>query len=139
MLFFLLGLCKGSLFDTKYSWTRDTAGDFYVFSGYKNAVLRYHPEESLWRIDLHSTDDTYAVANTTDYPLGQKEWTVHNDACFGDRTETVVTVLNLNSCNESEFNCADGQCVPMEGRCNGVLDCGDSTGQIHKVGISLKY
>ncbi len=53
-------------------------------------------------------------------------WRLYNDPCFGEGE--VITVLNLNACNVSEFNCADGQCVSMEQRCDGILDCKDNTG-----------
>ncbi len=132
------GLCRGSLLDTKYSWTRDVVDGFYTFRGYRDAVMQFSRERGLWRIALYSTDRTYATANATDYPFGRQEWTVVNDPCFGggDRTgggggggEVLVT-LNLNACTDGEFNCADGQCIDMDGRCDGVLDCRDKTGQV---------
>ncbi len=120
------GLCRGSLFDTKYSWTRETEGDFFVFSGYKDAVMSLD-DRGAWQITLHSTNQTYATSNATDYPFGQQEWLVYNDPCFG--RGKVSAVLNFNACNDSEFNCVDGQCISMEARCDGILHCEDSTGQ----------
>ncbi len=98
----------------------------YILRGYSNSVLFYDEGIAAWTVELHSTDGTYASTNTTDYPFGEREWTVHGDPCFGEGD--VVTTLNLNVCNQSEFNCANGQCVSMYQRCDGVLDCGDKTG-----------
>ncbi len=55
---------------------------------------------------------------------------MHNDPCFGEGVEVVAT-LSLSACSDFEFNCADGQCVPMTARCDGRIDCDDSTGK-HK-------
>ncbi len=126
---FAPGLCKGSLFDTRYSWTRETRSDFYMFSGYTDAVIEFSKASSSWQIKLYSTNETFAVANATmDYPFGSHVWTLHNDPCFGGGT--VVKTLNLNSCKDSEFNCADGQCVPMDDRCDGVIGCDDTSGKV---------
>ncbi len=123
----LAGLCKASRFDIRYSWTWDTIDAFYTLRGHTDAVIEFNPEQHLWQIVLYSTNETYATANVTDYPFGRQQWVIHKDSpCFTQGE--ALHVLNLNACNESEFNCADGQCIPMEERCDGVLNCDDDTG-----------
>jgi hypothetical protein len=29
-------------------------------------------------------------------------------------------------CNDEEFGCSDGMCIPMSHRCNGISDCKDN-------------
>ena len=61
-----------------------------------------------------------------DYPFGNRKWMIYNNPCYNEK-ELLVT-LNLNACNETEFNCADGQCIHINERCNGKLNCADNTG-----------
>jgi len=79
-----------------------------------------------WKLQLYSTPDTYALTNTSDYPFGEHVWTIYNDPCYNEQEITVT--LNMNSCTESEFNCADGQCVDITQRCDGKINCHDKTG-----------
>ncbi len=126
-----IGLCRGSRLDTKYSWTRESAHGFYSLNGYKDAVLSKDIEENNWKIALYTTNETFAIANTTDYPFGFQQWTINNDPCFGQGE--VTTILGLNACLASDFNCADGQCIPMESRCDGILNCHDKSGKYASV------
>ncbi len=129
-------MCQGSQFDSRYSWTRELANNFYVLRGYTDAVLQFDTAESLWKLVLYSTNETYATNNATDYPFGARRWTVYGDPCFEvDRAEVT---LNLNACNESEYNCANGQCISMRQRCDGVLDCKDFTGSVSSKFCSTK-
>ncbi len=120
------GLCYGSAFDTKYSWTRELAGNKHSFRGYTDTRLFHDSDAGVWRLQLHSDPSVRAVANVSEYPFGAQRWRVFNDACY-EEAELEVT-LSVNACNESEFNCADGQCVGIEQRCNGKIDCDDKTG-----------
>ncbi len=123
-----VGLCKDSLLDKKYTWTKEVQGGFYVFRGYKNAYMFFSQAESVWKIALYSTNATYAVVNTTDYPFGLHKWTIHGDACLGGGEKE--RVLSFSTCCYNEFNCDSGQCVTMERRCDGVLDCADNSGRL---------
>ena len=38
--------------------------------------------------------------------------------------------MSFNACNSSEFNCNDGNCVAMEERCDGRIDCTDKSDEI---------
>ena len=75
---------------------------------------------------MNSNPDVFALTNTTDYPFGTRPWTVRGDPCYEESELTVW--LNMNACNETEFNCADGQCVHVAQRCDGKVDCDDKTG-----------
>lgn len=125
--FFFAGLCSDSLFDTKYSWTKQFVNNRYTFRGYKDTFLSYDADSMEWRLQLYSDPYVYATSiNTTDYPFGTRLWTVYNDSCFEEATKIVD--LNLNACQDSEFNCGDGHCVSIDQRCNGRIDCQDRTG-----------
>ncbi len=89
----------------------------------------------MWKLEnyYYSGDTaaaTYATANSTDYPFGTLEWEVHGDeGCSGENnTGRQLVTLNLSTCRQGEFNCADGSCVDIGLRCDGNIDCPDKTG-----------
>ncbi len=45
------GLCGGTRFDTKYSWTWDFIDGRHAFRGYTGTMLRYVASEELWRLE----------------------------------------------------------------------------------------
>ena len=100
-------------------------GNQHSFRGYQNTHLYFDSELGAWRLQLHSDSDIYAVANTTDYPFGTHLWHVRGEPCY-DEDELDVW-LNVNACGDGEFNCQDGECVGIERRCDGRLDCSDRT------------
>ncbi len=126
-----LGLCKDSKLDEKYGWTSEVSNNFYLLRGYNEALLEKGADGS-WRILLYSSNGTFATTNaTSDYPLGQHQWEVRGDPCFGgDAGSGVQVTLSLDACTPTEYNCMDGQCIGMEKRCNGVIDCKDLTDEV---------
>lgn len=69
-----------------------------------------------------------ATSVRSDTPLGQMAWEVSGDApCSG--AALALVQLNINACDDSEFNCNDGHCVGIDQRCDGRIDCPDKTGK----------
>ena len=58
--------------------------------------------------------------------MGTYVWEIRGDSCTEDNV-TLVT-LNMNACDREEFNCYNGECVGIEQRCDGRVDCDDKTG-----------
>ena len=78
-----------------------------------------------------SADVENATASTIDYPLGQHTWRLKSVNNFDGDFD-----LSLDSCHDdTEFNCVNGMCVPIEQRCDGRDDCGDASDEddCHKV------
>ncbi len=98
----------------------------YVLRGYSNSLIKYVGNE-MWQLSLYNNNVTFGTVMSVDYPLGKRQWTIHNSKCF-DSQVTEVT-LSLNACNDSEFNCDDGQCISMQKRCDSRIDCSDKTGE----------
>ncbi|CAM6054349.1 unnamed protein product [Sphagnum tenellum] len=119
------GLCKESLFNTKYSWTRTFMNGRHSFRGYTNTLMSWDPNITMWRLQIYDRPNTYATVNITEYPLGTNTWDIYGDNCF-DSNHTAM-LLNVNACNDSEFNCLDGYCINIDLRCDGKVDCTDKT------------
>ncbi len=95
-------------------------------------MLYFDSETKMWKMDKQfgNLTKTLATVNATYYPFGAKNWTIHDDPCYG--TGNTKVTLNLNSCGDDEFNCVSGQCVPMTVRCDGKLNCDDRTGLLDR-------
>ncbi len=105
--------------------------NYYSFRGYKDTKLNFDPKLQQWKLQTYSNSSIFAVANSTDYPIGTLTWEVHGEPCYmKTRSEHVTKVeLNLNTCNSSEYNCRDGSCIGIEQRCDRRVDCSDKSGK----------
>ena len=52
-------------------------------------------------------------------------WEVGEYVC--DRGNTVSLKLLLSNCDEDQFSCSDGTCIPLDNRCNKKSDCRDTS------------
>lgn len=123
--FSLLGLCFDSLFDAKFSWTGNLVNGRHSFNGFTNSRLFWLPHSSQWKLELLSNPTVFAIVNTTSYPFGTNEWDFSGDSCISEDANSSLVTLNFNACNEDEFNCLDGSCILVQGRCDGRIDCSD--------------
>ena len=128
-MMYFSGLCFGSIFDNMYSWTGHLIEGHHSFQGYKDTVLFLDPKTNLWRLESYTYPHVYATLESEEYPLGTYTWTIYNDTCNEDGNATHVT-MNFNACTNEEFNCKDGNCIPISGRCDGRIGCADKTDEI---------
>ena len=56
--------------------------------------------------------------------LGRHLVALEDDPCTKGMEDKTVTIT-ITHCNDEEFTCNDGNCVPMELRCNRISDCPD--------------
>jgi hypothetical protein len=42
-----------------------------------------------------------------------------------------TTLLTLHGCGPAEFICEDGSCAPLDGWCDGLMDCADRSDESH--------
>ncbi len=133
---YISGLCDGSKFDAKYSWTRSMMGGRHNFRGYTGTMLQYNDTTSQWILQpTIGGEGISAVTDGPEYPFGNHDWTITGDPCYTQTTNHVT--LNINACNSTEFNCDDGYCVDINMRCDGRSDCPDKTGKWEKDYVTI--
>ena len=59
--------------------------------------------------------------------LGTHEWVVHNDSKLCSNSDSYSKILSFSSCSQNHFTCSDGNCVEMDERCDGRLNCMDGS------------
>ena len=60
---------------------------------------------------MYGDKSTHAFIVGHDYPMGTHMWEIVSPS------STKWVQMNLNAClKESEYNCADGACIPIESR-----------------------
>ncbi len=94
-IFSLIGLCEKTKFDTKFSWNGDRENGYYSFQGYQSTKLMFDSARGVWLLHIFGKPDTFATANSTDYPFGTVTWEVQNDVCqvgFGIRLKLDLSV-----------------------------------------------
>ena len=124
------GMCQKSRFDHRFGWIWNFVEGRHGFRGFTDSLLTWNSTDSMWHIDLYSTQNIKATLDVFDYPFGTFEWTVHNEPCYGKNMTEAKVFLNINACSDEEFNCYDGNCVNMTQRCDRVADCPDKTDEV---------
>ena len=95
---------------------------FHGFYGY----MIYMSGPATWDLfDINSnkTLATVKLSSVSDYPLGRKSWMVQSTLC--DRPKDTLIDLSLSYCLDTQFTCANGDCISKEQRCNSQDDCAD--------------
>ena len=95
--------------------------------GDTKSTIEYDDKNKNWIMYLawsNVSGLSYAAKNT--FVLGKQNWSITGDSgCQADGKEYTV-LLKLTGCNTTgQFTCDDGQCVPMEQRCNQLPECRD--------------
>ena len=123
------GLCSKTSFDVIYT-PHFISNNLYLVgkSGMSIIYPLYSSSEYISREYIMENIGKPAKARTSkkyDLPNGNVDFTVTNDRkCYDDNE--IITV-NINACNQSQFNCGDGSCVDLTVRCDAISDCADGT------------
>lgn len=123
--FRLRGLCFQSNID-----------NIYQIHGYHNKKPKFQGlrgssivwESGTWNIKNPNIMELKAEMVITDdkqYPFGRHSWNIQGDGC---NEETIQ--LFLTSCNNSEYTCSDGNCIPKFQRCDLEENCPDRSDEI---------
>ena len=95
--------------------------------------LRYNETSHLWEA-RHSSKLYFLATSTaprTSLLLGSYNWTITNDNPQCNENSKHTRSLTLTPCNENEFTCSGGKCIPMDERCDRRAHCVDSSDELH--------
>ena len=88
--------------------------DGIIFTGFTKTRILFDTTVERWKITLLEDNDALmTMTDKTRIPIGTHEWTVPEDICK-DGLSTIMLVIS--SCNDTEFTCDDGICIPIEER-----------------------
>ena len=118
--FSLLGACSHlqDIVDVQYivdmEKNSEDIGNGIVFYGFKKTKILLDKSSNRWKVlSLDNNTEILVLADKARLPIGPKEWIVPEDICRDGKT---TRRLVLTSCNETEFSCNDGTCIPIEER-----------------------
>ena len=132
----LRGLCSASNLDSIFTMKNES--NRIQFKGMTGTEIVLDDGE--WKAnttkDQKKTKSVSILASPGSYLLGKHDWIISRDSkvCSQDSlapttvsAQTYRVSLKLSSCDDNEFTCWDGECVPMEARCDQVFDCSDQS------------
>ena len=109
-------------------------GNLYLI-GESGSIVHRHSKYHF--TDIYRINGTKASAITTrkyEIPNGNMEFQVSQDGRCSD--EEHIVIVNINACNEAEFNCQDGSCIDLNLRCDAISDCTDGTDELNCITVS---
>ena len=125
----ILGLCWSSIYDTQYAYNYEDAN---TYIGQYNSTIKWRDGEN-WVFTSRTDRGKKSVAPTVitqasidSIMLGTRMVSMPNDLCTKGKDEKKV-LLTFTNCEDSEFTCFDGHCIPFEQRCNRIGDCLDQS------------
>lgn len=113
----------------------DEAETYYEVLGYKGekpylhgyyGFMVYKTDTYTWEMFDTTTGEVVAVLKVPSkdsYPIGRNIWMLQRSMC----NQLIGTKLQLSFsiCDNDQFTCANGDCIPKERRCNAKDDCID--------------
>ena len=124
----LRGLCSSSNLDRVYTPENRPGNGQTVIYGLVRSWIEYSESDNKWVLSMYGQNTTaQSKASKRSFLLGKHSWTVEGDNFNCNEGKPYTTQLKLTGCKEGEFTCSDGQCIPMERRCDQLPDCRDES------------
>ena len=123
------GLCKKTLFDKEYTYNLHTDGT-PIFVGEGSSHVYFNEDEQKWFMVDRKDNNTFAeiAAPKESYLMGVQilNFPRIKDPCTFDSDKSLIKV-KITTCLENQFTCYDGQCIPMDLRCDQAPNCADGS------------
>ena len=130
-IFYIRGLCKEAVMDTKYKFADHTPVDqsstmhydwgkaTRSYVGPRGWVISRDEADKTWRMSHDKYPELQVKMLDPDaLPIGRHNWRIENNVCSLGQTSSQV--LLMSACQEEEFTCDDGKCVNMTQRCDNI-------------------
>ncbi|ROT73701.1 hypothetical protein C7M84_007864 [Penaeus vannamei] len=99
--------------------------DGMVFEGYGDYRIILTNGTWIWLDAVHNTTIGQMILSRYNYPLGRQRWKLHQPVC-GQQAGQVRQLL-ITMCQDGQYTCDDGTCIPHSKRCDMKYDCFDSS------------
>ena len=119
--------CYKDAIDSTYKplTTKDNVLSFQ-YRGERCTQIRFI--NGAWRLSvLGSNVRGYSWVSHVSYALGKYNWTIKGEKACSNGSPAIRIQLKLTGCQEGNFTCDNGQCIPMEKRCDQIPDCRDKS------------
>ena len=138
LTFSFRGLCGKSRFRDYYTPNNnddEIQKGLLGYTGFHNVGIRYNSTSFEWNLFMYDYEPytyTWATSKASQETgaLGLHKWLFFNESSSCTDEFTFSTELSFTSCNDEQFNCNDGQCIPMENKCDGRTHCRDRSDEI---------
>ena len=126
-MLFLKGVCATGSID--YVYFPENRFDKIVYRGYQE--MEIVKIDNIWTFQKRLNPDNFSMPKLSslpnEYPIGRKEWYFDNSSVT-ECLEIGQRNFSLSSCKiQNEFTCDNGLCIPIDKRCNQLLDCMDGS------------
>ncbi|XP_068226308.1 uncharacterized protein [Palaemon carinicauda] len=125
--FIIRGTCETELRNVYFVAYQEEFGGL-VFNSYGSYRIRL--ENGTWYYEDKVNGGTIASMEEFDlnYPMGRRWWRLERDLC-DDKSGQRKRLL-LSPCNDDQFTCDDGTCIPLPFRCDLKYDCRDQSDEL---------
>ena len=131
-------LCEEfSPFDWNFYFLVNDSYQIESYDGYKDSTFT-NPNGHGW---VGNAEGSKVARTDLSHPIGRKEWDLFSGRC-SSMTYPVKRTLIMSMCEFSmEFTCNSGRCIPIEKRCDRIVDCDDESDEkeCHLVYIPHHY
>ena len=128
-LLFTSDAVAGLVYSPKQSFF-STKDMFFV--GGMSTQIRYNESAKIWVLtDALSEVRAETKASKESFALGKQRWTITGDNSNCHDGVTYTKDLKLSGCHiYKHFTCDNGQCIPLEERCDTLAQCKDKSDEI---------
>jgi len=117
-VFQLRGLCKETKLSVTFTPNNDGERGYLGYTGFGSCGIRYNLTSFQWELFKYAKDEQWTWATSSasreSGVLGMHKWTIYNESRQCSTDFELPTQLSLTACNDAEFTCNDGICIPMD-------------------------